>query len=581
MSQISKEFPQSWESRTLILSVLSAIIGFIAGIIAFILYSLIGFLTNIFYYGRIEFTFVAPSTEKFGIFSIIMPVIGGLIAGLMIKYGSTKIIGHGIPEAMEAALLDKSKIKPKVGILKALSAAFTIGSGQPFGAEGPIIQTGGAFGSYIGQIFPVVGQERRILLSCGAAAGMAATFGTPIAAVFLALELLLFEFRTKSVIPIGISAAIGAWMHMILISSQPIFIMPTYNYGNIDLIPLFIVLGIICGLIGTLLTKVLYLMEDFFAHLSFNQPWRPAIGGLAVGIIGFLVPQILGVGYNVISEVLSEQVLFTMVIVILIAKAVAWVIAMGSQTSGGTLAPLFLIGASTGLIFGDLVNKLVPSLHITPGIFALAAMAAVFGSAAKAPFTSIIFAVEVTKQFQGILPIIITVLIADLIAEYLLNYSIMTEKLARRGLFAHNIYEANPWRQINILRVMNSPNAIFESTGKETEIFKIILNAQKIYSDKKPIIITENGKPIAIIELQKFLNYTASVNAELKLNEIYDTSFKTMTSNQLLYEAAKVMFLNNVNYIVVIDTNRKPIGYISQDELVKSWKQKFINEYTI
>lgn len=403
------------DSRIGLLTLLAVAIGFAAGFIAFALYHLIGLITNLLYYGRFDFSFASPQFNHLGPIVVLLPVFGGLVAGLMIKFGSPKIIGHGIPETMESVLLNRSKIEPKVGVLKALSAAVTIGSGQPFGAEGPIIQTGGAFGSFVGQSISMTGAERRILLASGAAAGMAATFGTPIAAVLLAIELLLFEFRVKSLVPVALASAIGAWMHIYLISPQPLFQTPAYNFGALPSLPFYAGLGVVCGVLGSALSRGLYKTEGLFTKVRVGQPWLPAIGELAVGVIGFAVPQVLGVGYDVITSVLTGQYVLSVVLMILVAKAVAWLLAMGSQTSGGTLAPLFMIGGSAGYLFGAGVHTALPGLGVASGAFAVAGMAAVFGTASRAPFTSIVFALEVTGDYKGVLPIIVTVVIAELV----------------------------------------------------------------------------------------------------------------------------------------------------------------------
>jgi H+/Cl- antiporter ClcA len=324
LAQPGKTAEEREEARIGLLTLIAGIIGFAAGIIAFILYHLIGFLTNLFFYQKFDFSFASPQYNHLGPIVILIPALGGLIAGLMIKYGSTRIIGHGIPEAIESVLLGKSKIEPKAGLLKALSAAFTIGSGQPFGAEGPIIQTGGSIGSLVGQVISVTGSERRILLSCGAAAGMAASFGTPISAVFLVIELLLFEFRVKSLVPIAIASAIGAWMHIYLISPKPLFSTPVYNFGGFNTLPFYVTLGLLLGgLLGTTLSRGLYKAEDLFRKLPLRQPWLPMLGGVAVGVIGLLVPQILGVGYDVISSLIDSKATFELAFLILVAKAIA------------------------------------------------------------------------------------------------------------------------------------------------------------------------------------------------------------------------------------------------------------------
>jgi H+/Cl- antiporter ClcA len=281
------------ESRIGFLTLIAAGIGFAAGFIADALYRLIGVVTDLFFFGKLDLAAsvatAIPQDNNLGLLVVIVPAVGGLIAGLMIKFGSTKIVGHGIPEAMEAILLNRSKIEPKVGVLKALSAAVTIGSGQPFGAEGPIIQTGGAFGSFVGQKIRMTGAERKILLASGAAAGMAATFGTPIAAILLVIELLLFEFRVKSLVPVGVASAIGAWMHIYLISPQPLFQTPAFDFGGLGTLPFYVFLGLLCGVLGTVLSRGLYKTEDLFGRLRLGQPWLPVVGGLAVATVATLM----------------------------------------------------------------------------------------------------------------------------------------------------------------------------------------------------------------------------------------------------------------------------------------------------
>jgi H+/Cl- antiporter ClcA len=286
---------------------------------------------------------------------------------------------------------------------------------------------------------------------------MAAIFGTPISAVFLVIELLLFEFRVKSLVPVAVAAAIGGWIHIYLISPKPLFSTPNYIFGGLATLPFYILLGLIAGVLGTALSRGLYRSEDFFRGLPLDQPWLPTLGGALVGVIGFAVPQVLGVGYDVITAIIDSKVTLEVAVLVMIAKAVAWILAMGSQTSGGTLAPLFMIGSALGLVYGFGVVAAFPGLGVVPGVFAIAAMAAVFGTASRAPFASVVFALEVTQAYQGVLPVIVTVVIAELVGEYLMQDSIMTEKLTRRGLRVHHIYEYNPLRQTRVSRIMSPP----------------------------------------------------------------------------------------------------------------------------
>jgi chloride channel protein, CIC family len=566
------------ESRIGLLTLFSIFIGFAAGFIAYALYHLIGLITNIFYFGRISISFASPRFNHLGIIAIILPVIGGIIAGLMIKYGSTKIIGHGIPETMESILLHRSKIEPKVGVLKAVSAAVTIGSGQPFGAEGPIIQTGGAFGSFIGQIVSTTGAERRILVASGAAAGMAAVFGTPIAAILLAIELLLFEFRVKSLVPVAIASAIGAWMHIYLISAQPLFQTPAYGFGGISSFPFYAGLGLICGVLGSILSRGLYKTEDLFKKLRLGQPWLPALGGLAVGIIGFGVPQVLGVGYDVISGVLNGQFALDIVVLILVAKAAAWLLAMGSQTSGGTLAPLFLIGGSMGYVFGTWVAWVAPGLGLGPEVFAVAGMAAVFGTASRAPFTSIVFALEVTKDFQGVLPVIVTVVIGELVGEVLMQDSIMTQRLAERGLRVRNIYDYSPLRQIRIKAVMSSPADSVEPNRPVVELYKQMTRSDHPLSRRKRLVVVSDGRAVGVIERDQVYAAAANANPELTVGEICGREFESMPQEEFAYEALRTMSLRESAFVIVSGPKGELVGYLSRGDLVRVLKHKIEDE---
>src|SRR6202165_3516722 len=356
--------------------VLAAVIGIIAGVVAFLLYNLIGLFTNLAFYRVWSFRFRSPAENQLGPWVIIIPVIGGIIVGFMAKYGSPKIKGHGIPEAMEAVLTSKSRIEAKVAILKPISAAIAIGTGGPFGAEGPIIQTGGAFGSLVGQLVSTTAAERKVLLACGAGAGMAATFNTPIAGVILAIELLLFEFRGRSFVPLVIATTLATSVRQFLLGTGPMFHVLPMDFGIPRALPYYLVLGVLCGGAAIVFTKALYFIEDRFDHLPIPELWHPAIGGLAGGIIGFFVPRVLGVGYDTLGDILNNSLALKLLILVALCKAVALLLTLGSGTSGGLLAPMFMSSAAMGGVFAVLVNDIFPSAHLSPGACALVAMAA-------------------------------------------------------------------------------------------------------------------------------------------------------------------------------------------------------------
>src|ERR1041384_4756448 len=319
--------------RMVLVSFLSAAIGLAAGLIAFALYKLIGLFTNLVFYHRWSAEFVSVRAHTLGPWVIVVPVIGGLIVGIMAKYGTPKIKGHGIPEAMEAVLFNRSRIQPRVAILKPLSAAIAIGTGGPFGAEGPIIQTGGAIGSLIGQVLHTTASERKVLLACGAAAGMSATFSTPIAGVILAIELLLFEFKSRSFIPLVIASTLAAAVHMQLLGIGPMFQVAPMNFDIPRALPFYALLGVICGLAAAGFSKALYWVEDQFEKLPVDEVWWPAIGGLGLGVIGYFVPRVLGVGYDTIGDILNANLGLKLLIVLALAKSVALMVSLGAGTS--------------------------------------------------------------------------------------------------------------------------------------------------------------------------------------------------------------------------------------------------------
>src|SRR6202158_503143 len=442
--------------RMVLMSFLAAGIGLLAGLIAFLLYKLIGLFTNIFFYHRFVAEFLSARHNHLGLWVIPIPVSGGIIVGFMAKYGTSKIKGHGIPEAMEAVMVNRSRIEPRVAILKPISAAIAIGTGGPFGAEGPIIQTGGAVGSLVGQAFHATASERKVLLACGAAAGMSATFNTPIAGVILAIELLLFEFKARSFIPLVIASTIATSVHMQLLGTGPMFKITAMDFGIPHALPFYLLLGLLCGLAAVGFSKLLYWTEDQFEKLPVDELWWPAIGALGLGIIGYFVPRVLGVGYDTISDILNANLALKVLVVVMLAKAVALVVSLGSGTSGGLLAPMFMSSAALGGVFALGMNRLFPAAQLSAGAFALVAMGAVFGAASRATFSFIIFAFEITRDYNSVLPLMLVTVIASGIAMLLMpSASIMTEKLVRRGLRIHQDYEADMLQQMSVSQTMD------------------------------------------------------------------------------------------------------------------------------
>jgi chloride channel protein, CIC family len=430
------------------------LIGLLGALAALVLQAAITLCTNLFFRGRWSVEPLSPSDHHLGVLVVFIPPLGGLIVGLLARYGAPAIRGHGIPETMETILVSRSRIAPRLAVLKPLATAISIGSGGPFGAEGPIIQTGGALGSLLGQLQSTTAAERKILVAAGAAAGMSATFNAPVAAVFLAIELLLFEFRFRSLLPVALASALAAGLRWIVQGPAPLYAMSVEHVLTGWDLPVFAVLGLFAGLLAVLLSKGVYLVEDAFERLPIHWMWWPVLGGLAVGLVGLVFPQALGVGSEHVQAMAAGQAAFGFLVAMLICKTLAWMIALGSGTSGGVLGPLLLMGGALGGTLAGLVNG-PGGASVPVGLWVLVGMAAVFAGATRTPLTSVIFALELTHNSNALLPVLIACTVSDLVSITLLRYSIMTEKIARRGVSIGHEYELDALSQHSVSQVMS------------------------------------------------------------------------------------------------------------------------------
>jgi H+/Cl- antiporter ClcA/CBS domain-containing protein len=438
-------------SRALFISGLAVTIGLASAFIALALLRLIGIFTNLFFFQRWGTSMVSPAGNHLGLWEIAVPVAGALIIGVMARYGSERIRGHGIPEAIEAILINGSKVEPKVAILKPLSSAISIGTGGPFGAEGPIIMTGGAFGSMIAQLFHLTATERKTLLVAGAAAGMSATFAAPVAAVLLAVELLLFEWKPRSFIPVALASVTAGAARRYLLGAGPLFPVPAHPVfiGPQGLLGC-IVAGILAGALSALLTLAVYAAEDLFLKLPIHWMWWPAIGGLVIGLGGLIFPQALGVGYDTIGALLQGEVPRNLIVGILLVKSIVWAVSLGSGTSGGVLAPLLMMGGA----LGGMEAMFLP--HEGAGFWPLVSMGAILGGTMRSPFTGIVFALELTHDVNMLLPLLLAVTIAHGFTVLTLRRSILTEKVARRGYHLSREYAVDPLEILFVREVMRT-----------------------------------------------------------------------------------------------------------------------------
>jgi CIC family chloride channel protein len=583
-NRAAPDSPSPAPFRMLLVSLLAAAIGLVAGVVAFALYKLIGLFTNLFFFHRWSADFTSAQHNHLGWMVIVTPVVGGLIVGIMAKHGTSKIKGHGIPEAMEAVLFNRSRIAPRVAILKPISAAIAIGTGGPFGAEGPIIQTGGAIGSLVGQAFHTTAVERKVLLACGAAAGMSATFNTPIAGVILAIELLLFEFKSRSFIPLVIASTLATAVHMQLLGLGPMFQVSAMDFAIPRGLPFYLALGVICGLAAVAFSKLLYWVEDQFDKLPFDEMWWPAVGALGLGIIGFFVPRVLGVGYDTIGDILNGQLAWKILLVVMLAKAAALAVSLGSGTSGGLLAPCFMWSAAMGGIFAMVANHFVPGAHLSPGAFALVAMGAVFGAASRATFTFIIFAFEITRDYNSVLPLMLVSVIADGVAMLLMpNSSIMTEKLARRGLRVHQDYEIDVLSQARVVDTMEQElPAISAGTTVGALAERIAQHDPAVARHEALLIVDDTGKLAGIITRGDLLRaFDKDSSGAMTVQEAGSTRLVVTHPDELVSEAAAKMLRNNVGRLPVVDRadHCKVVGYLGRSGVMAARLRRFQDEH--
>ncbi len=441
-------------TRMLVMSLMGIVVGVAGGLVAEGLLRAINFISNVCFYGKATSANLPPNLAPFHWWMPLLPAAGGLFVGILIRYFAPEIKGDGIPEAMSVALNNRSIVKPRVSFFKPLSAAVTVGSGGPFGAEGPIIQTGAALGSMLSQLIPSSSAERRILLACGAAAGLAGVFKTPFAGVMLAVELLVFEFRARSFVPIALASATGTMVAMGFRGAQPVFpVITEFHFHALEL-PFFVVLGILAAALAWLMTRALYVCEDFFEHLKIWFPLVPAIGGLIVGLIAIFYPQVLGTGYSVIADLLSKPHPAHVLLGIGLAKLAAFATSLGSGASGGTFAPALMIGGSLGAAFGSLVHLILPNAS-TVGLYGMVATAALFGSLYRATPSAILFMLEVTGAYNAILPVFLVAVVADLAVHFFMRTTINTERLVRRGHLVPEAYELDPMKMLRVRNIMS------------------------------------------------------------------------------------------------------------------------------
>ena len=553
--------PSGTPDRILAVSGLAVGVAVLAALAAQILTRLIGFITNLAFYSRFSTSFASPADNHLGLGVIFVPVIGALIVGLMARFGSSAIRGHGIPEAMEQVLLNESRIPPRITFLKPISAAIAIGTGGPFGAEGPIIATGGALGSLIGQIRKTTPVERKILLAAGAAAGMAATFGTPVSAVLLAVELLLFEYSPRAIIPVSLASVTATGIRAAFTGWTAIFAMPAVSPpSGLDL-AVYVGLGFVIGLAAVLITRVLFRIEDLFERLPIHWMWWPAIGAVAVGIVGYFSPHSLGVGYDNIDRILSGQIVGWALLLLVAGKLISWEIALSSGTSGGTLAPLMTIGGGLGALAGSL-------LHVDPRMAALVGMAAMFAGASHAVLASAVFAFEATRQPNGLLPVLAGCATAYLVSYRLMPYSIMTEKLARRGTRIRSEMHADLLDRILVRDIASKSPVTLRGDDAVEEVRDWMVARAPGSSHQGFPVTNARGEIVGVVTRRDLLDLELPVTAVV--SDLIRRPPVVIFDDNSAREAADHMLREDVGRLPVVTraAPRTVIGMVSRSDLL-------------
>src|SRR5574340_184435 len=560
------------DTRLLRIVAIAVGIGVAATGIAFGLLALIRFFTNLFFYQRVSFANVSPAHHALGLWVALVPASGGLLVGLIARYGSDKIRGHGIPEAMEAIVFGKSRMSPKVAVLKPLSSGIVIGSGGPFGAEGPIIMTGGALGSLVAQAFHLTAAERKTLLVAGAAAGMTAVFGTPVAAVLLAVELLLFEWRPRSLVPVALAASVAAFLRPYLLDPPPLF--PVHlGEAPIDAIGYGVIAGIVSGALASVMSAAVYKVEDAFHRLPLHWMWWPAIGGLAVGVGGWIEPRALGVGYDVIGDLLGGHLPPGAVVSLLLVKCVIWVIALGSGTSGGVLAPLLMIGAGVGTA----MSALLP-VHASL-LWPLVCMAAVLAGTMGAPLTAVAFALELTHGVEALVPLLFACTISYGLTVLLMRRSILTEKIARRGYHIYREYSVDPMERSFVEDIMTRQVEAIPAGLALGDVAHRYFGADQRH--RAYPVLDDAGSVVGMVDRETLARLVAGHAPGASLRTLLQRPPPVALPNETCRHLAARLAKEGLDRIAVVDdaATMRLLGVVSRADLVKISLRFFEDEH--
>ncbi|MGH9104768.1 MAG: chloride channel protein [Acidimicrobiales bacterium] len=564
--------------QVLLLVPLAILIGALGAGISLALLDMIGLLTNLLYYQRLSVSLVSPNATTLGPIAMVIPVGGGLIVGLIARFGSEQIRGHGIPEAMERIMINGSRVQPRLAVLKPVSSAVSIGTGGPFGAEGPIILTGGAVGSIVGQLFRLTAAQRRALLVAGAAAGMSAVFGTPVAATLFGVELLVFEFKPRSMILIGLASATADGLRMLMaragyLHPQPLF--PVHSHAALFGIALLgaAAVGLATGLGAWVMTQAVYGFEDLFKRLTkhLHWMWWPTIGGLIIGLGGLADPRALGVGYNTIHAELLGQLGVGALVALFAVKLVIWSGGLGGGTSGGILAPILMMGAAIGGVMGHVLPG------ASPAVFALVGMAGSLGGVTRSPFTAIVFAFGLTHDANALLALLVAATVSHLVSVLTLKRSILTEKVARRGFHVMREYAVDPLEATFVREVMETDLYTVEPALTLAELYRSLPEGSLERRQRLYPVVGPDGELVGVLPWSAVL--TGHSQEGMLVGEVMITSFAVAHPDEVLREAAERMAALGLGAVPVVDRSDtgRLNGLVTQFDLLAA-RQKLLEE---
>ena len=510
---------------------------------------------------------------------LIIPILGALVVGPMIYFFAREAKGHGVPEVMEAVALKNGRIRPRVVFVKAFASAITIATGGSVGREGPIVQIGSAFASTIGQWLNVSNERLKVLVGCGAAAGIAATFNAPIAGAFFALEIIIGNFALINFSPIIISSVMATVVSRAFLGNFPAFIVPQYSLISAWEIPFYFILGLLAGAVAVLFSTLVYKSEEAFDKMPIPEYLKTAVGGLFIGLIILFFPQVYGVGYEAIGFALRGHFVWYFALSLIFIKILATTITLGSGGSGGIFAPSLFIGSVTGGAFGMLLNRIFPSITANSGAYAMVGMGAVVAGATHAPITSILILFELTSDYKIILPLMIACTMATILARRLKDDSIYTEKLSRRGIAISQGQEEIIMRSFSAGDLMEPDPPMIEECKKLKEIIKIFMTNKEPYY----YVVTEDGDLIGSLSthlVKDVLSADEDLDRLIIARDLFNPSEAVVTPATTLADCMSLFERVESEHLPVIEGNgsRKLIGTISKKEIIKLYNREILRK---